>query len=194
MDILSVLTNLGSAFGLSASAGLNAYIPMLIVALTARYTNLIELGEPYSILTSLPVIAVLGVLLVIELFADKVPAVDTLNDIVQTAVRPTAGALLFAANTNAVTDINPVLAAVAGLFMAGTIHATKTAVRPAITAATAGTGNWVVSLIEDTVAFFTSILAIVMPFIVVIFFIVFLFVGGRFWFNRRRRRRAAALR
>lgn len=191
MNIISLFANLGSAFGLSASAGLNAYIPMLIVALTVRYTDLIELGQPYDMIASWPVIAVLSVLLVVELFADKIPAVDTVNDVIQTAIRPTAGALLFAANTNAITEINPIVAAVAGLVLAGSIHATKTAVRPIITATTAGTGNWLVSLLEDIVAFFTSILAIVMPFLAMIFFALFLLFGGRFWLRRRAKKKLA---
>ncbi|NMC54775.1 MAG: DUF4126 domain-containing protein, partial [Chloroflexi bacterium] len=42
MDIFSIF----SAFGLSASAGLNAYIPLLIVALLAKFTDLIKLSKP----------------------------------------------------------------------------------------------------------------------------------------------------
>ena len=37
---MELLTGLFSAFGLSASAGLNAYIPLLIIALMARFTHL----------------------------------------------------------------------------------------------------------------------------------------------------------
>ncbi|HDQ71728.1 MAG TPA: DUF4126 domain-containing protein, partial [Chloroflexi bacterium] len=42
---------LATAFGLSTAAGLNAYIPLLVVALLAR-TPLLELGEPYDALSS----------------------------------------------------------------------------------------------------------------------------------------------
>ena len=41
MDIFNVF----SAFGLSASAGLNAYIPLLVVSLLSKFTNLINLKE-----------------------------------------------------------------------------------------------------------------------------------------------------
>lgn len=184
MDIIGALGALGSAFGLSASAGLNAYIPLLVVSLAARFTNLINLSEPYDILASWPVIGVLTVLLIIEVFVDKIPAVDTLNDIVSTLIRPTAGAVLFAANSN-VIEMSPYLAAIAGLLVAGSVHATKGAIRPAVTAGTAGTGNWVVSIIEDVIAFFASIMAIFLPLIIGIITIVGLFFGGRFYFKRR---------
>src|SRR4030042_3648235 len=55
-----------SAFGLSASAGLNAYIPLLVVALMAKLTPWIKLSAPWDTLTSWWVIGILGVLLLIE--------------------------------------------------------------------------------------------------------------------------------
>ena len=84
------------AFGLSASAGLNAYIPLLVVSLLAKFTNLIELAEPWSTLESWWVIGVLAALSIIEFVADKVPAVDHINDVLQTFVRPVAGAIAHA--------------------------------------------------------------------------------------------------
>ena len=87
-----------AAFGLSASAGLNAYVPLLIVALIARFTDWIELASPWDNLSNWWVIGVIVFLGVIEFFADKVPAVNHINDAVQTFIRPVAGAILFAAS------------------------------------------------------------------------------------------------
>ncbi len=95
---MNVLTTLATSFGLSTAAGLNAYLPLLIVALLARLTHLIELKPPYDALTSWWAIGVLLVLLTIEVFVDKIPAVDTVNDGIQTFIRPAAGAILFAAS------------------------------------------------------------------------------------------------
>jgi hypothetical protein len=97
-----------TSFGLSSSAGLNAYLPLLIVALLSRFTDLIRLNEPFDALESWWTIGVLIVLASIEFLADKIPVVDTINDVVQTLIRPIAGAILFAASTNAIAEIHPV--------------------------------------------------------------------------------------
>jgi len=160
MDILT-------AFGLSASAGLNAYIPLLVVSLLAKFTDLYTLSEPWNALESWWTIGILVVLSAVEFFADKIPAVNHVNDIVQTLVRPTAGAILFAASTSVVTDLQPVLALILGLFIAGSVHAVKTvAVRPAVTATTGGAGNVPVSIAEDILSTVLSIIAAVMPVII----------------------------
>ena len=190
MDIATALGGIGAAFGLSTSAGLNAYIPLLIVALAGRFpasSPLLTLGEPYDVLSSWWVIGLLVVLLLIEMLVDKIPAVDTANDVIQTVIRPAAGALLFAANANVVTDISPVLAIAAGLLLAGSVHATKGVVRPVVTATTAGTGNWVVSIVEDVVAFFMSIFALIVPLLVAVVAALFLFLLVTFYIRRRRR-------
>ena len=76
------LSGVFAAFGLSASAGLNAYIPLLILSLVARFTDLINLTEPWDGLSSWWVIGVLIVLTVIEFFTDKIPAVNHINDVI----------------------------------------------------------------------------------------------------------------
>ncbi len=161
--MIEALSNILTAFGLSASAGLNAYLPLLIVALTARFTDLFKLSSPFDALTNGWVIAVLIALTAIELLIDKIPAVDTINDVIQTAVRPAAGAILFAASSNVISDIHPVLALICGILVAGTIHAAKTASRPVITATTAGTANPVVSSVEDVTSATISLLSILAP-------------------------------
>jgi Domain of unknown function (DUF4126) len=176
MDLLGIL----SAFGLSASAGLNAYIPLLVVALLAKFTPLIKLDTPWNTLTSWWIIALLVVLSIIEFFADKIPAVNHINDLIQTFIRPTAGAVVFAASAHGVTNINPVLSLGLGLLVAGGIHAIKSvAVRPAVTAATAGAGNVPVSIAEDIVSTVLSILSVVVP--VIIACILVLFTAWIIW-------------
>ncbi len=163
MELLAIF----SAFGLAASAGLNAYIPLLVVSLLAKYTNLITLKAPWDGMTSWWVIGILIVLIIIEFFADKIPVVNHINDIIQTFVRPTAGAIVFAASTSIIKDINPVFSIVLGLLVAGSIHAVKSAViRPAVTAISGGIGNIPVSIAEDGVSTGVSIIAIVLPVLV----------------------------
>jgi hypothetical protein len=174
--MIEAIAGIGTAFGLSGSAGLNAYIPLLIVALAGRFPTsdpLIKLNSPYDLLSSWWVIGLLVILLAIEMLVDKIPAVDTINDGIQTFVRPVAGAILFAGSTNAIGDMNPILAILAGVLVAGSVHATKGIVRPAVTATTAGTGNWAVSLSEDVIATGMSLLAIFIPLLAGILVIIF---------------------
>lgn len=166
MDILA-------AFGLSASAGLNAYIPLLTVSLLARFTDLIKLAEPWSALESWWIIGLLVVLSLVEFFADKVPAVNHVNDIIQSFIRPAAGAILFAASANVVTEIHPVVSMAAGLLIAGGVHAVKAlALRPAVTATTGGTANVPVSILEDVVSTVVSVVSVLLPILVAVFVVL----------------------
>ena len=189
--MVEAFSNIATAFGLSASAGLNAYLPLLVVALTARYTDLIKLNQPWDVLTNGWVIGALAALLLIEMTVDKIPAVDTVNDVIQTIGRPLAGAVLFAAGSGAVGDLHPVLAIIAGLILAGGVHAAKSVARPAVTATTGGMGNWVVSLIEDVLALIGTILAILVPIIVVLITVFLLLLI--FWWRSRRRVKTSAV-
>lgn len=189
---MEVLSAIFSAFGLSASAGLNAYVPLLIVALAARFTDWITLGSPWDALESWWVIGALVVLGLIEFFADKVPAVNHVNDVIQTIIRPAAGAILFAASAQVITEVHPVIALIAGLLVAGSVHAVKAgAVRPAVTATTAGTGNVPVSLAEDLLATALSIISVLVP-VIIAALIIILTAFVVWWLWRRANRERLA--
>lgn len=179
-SLLSVFT----AFGLSSSAGLNAYLPLLVVALMARFTDLVSLSSPWDALESWWVIGVLAVLLLIEVLVDKVPAVDSVNDVIQTFIRPVAGAVLFAANAGIIGEAHPVLSLICGLLVAGGVHAAKATARPVVTGASAGTLNPVVSVVEDIVSLVVAILSIVLPLVGLVLLLLLVV-----WLIRRRRRR-----
>jgi len=185
---MELLTGIFTAFGLSASAGLNAYIPLLIVGLMARYTDLLALNSPWDTLASPWIILMLCILIIIEMLADKIPAVNHINDLIQTFVRPAAGAIAFAASANVVTDVSPVLALGAGLLVAGTVHVAKAGVvRPAITATTGGTANVPVSIAEDVVSTVLSILAVIIPILIgTLLIVIASFIIWRIW-NRMNR-------
>ncbi len=177
-----------AGFGLSASAGLNAYIPLLIVALLGRFTDLIKLKSPWDTLTNEWIIILLVVLSVIEFFADKIPLVNHVNDLIQSFVRPAAGAILFAASARVISDVHPVLALAAGLLIAGGVHAAKAgALRPAVTTTTGGLGNVAVSTLEDIIATGLSIVSVLIPILVGIILLPILV--AIVWIALRRSRR-----
>ena len=173
-------------FGLSSAAGLNAYIPLLILALAGRF-GYADLNGPYAALSSNVGLGVVIALLAVEVFADKVPGVDHVNDVVNTLMRPAAGAVLFLSSTGA-GSLDPTLAAILGLLTAGTVHATKATARPLITATTGGLGNPIVSIVEDVVSILAAVLAIFAPLLVVLLFILFV-VAFVLLFRRLRARR-----
>jgi uncharacterized membrane protein len=171
---MDLLFGLFSGFGLSASAGLNAYIPLFIIAAIAHFTNWFKLNPPYDTLGNPWIIIFLGVLIIIEFLADKVPAINHINDLLQTFVRPVAGAIVFAASAKVLTGINPVFSLACGLLVAGGVHLAKAGlVRPAVTVTTGGTGNIPVSLAEDAISTVTSFVAVVFPVLVAVLFILF---------------------
>lgn len=182
---MEALLGIMSAFGLSASAGLNAYIPLLIVGVIAHYTDWIKLNPPFDLLANPWILILVSVLLIIEMLADKIPAVNHINDFVQTIIRPAAGAIVFAASAHAITDIHPLLALGCGILIGGSVHVVKSAaVRPALTATTGGTANVPVSIAEDLIATALSILSVVVPILVGVF-IILLVVLIVMWFRKR---------
>ncbi|MCI4062380.1 DUF4126 domain-containing protein [Micromonospora sp. R77] len=183
--------------GLAASAGLNAYIPLLLMGLLARYTDLVDLPSGWQWLGNGWVILILAVLLAVEVVADKVPVVDHVNDVVQTVVRPTAGGLAFGAGSSSetVTVSNPDtffsshqwVPVVTGVLIALGVHLLKSAARPVINATTAGFGAPVASTAEDATSVVMSVAAILLPVLVLAFLVGF--VAFLFWFLRRRKDR-----
>jgi hypothetical protein len=185
--MIDAITGLATSLGLSSSAGLNAYLPLLIVALVARFTDWITLNESWSVLTNGWIIALLVVLLAIEVVADKIPAVDHANDVVQTFVRPAAGAILFAASSNVIAEVHPVLAMACGVIVAGGVHLVKATARPAVTATTGGVGNPVVSTIEDITSALVALLSILIPSVIALFLLLLLIVMASWYWRRRAR-------
>jgi hypothetical protein len=188
-----------TGFGLASAAGLNAYIPLLSMGLLGRFTNLIHLPPGWSWLENGWVIGVVAILLIVEIVADKVPALDSVNDTVQTFVRPTSGGIVFgsgtAAQTAAVTDpaefarTGQWVPVAIGVVTALVVHLTKTAVRPAANVATAGVAAPVLSTIEDFTSVGLTFVAILIPALVLVVLIAM--VWGAVWLWRRRNRRKA---
>jgi uncharacterized membrane protein len=185
-----------TGLGLSASAGLNAYIPILVVGVLARFTDAVALPQQFAWMSSGWAIAGVAVLLAAEVVLDKVAVVDHLNDMIQTAVRPAAGGAVFAA-TNAAGQVdssffmrdNPWIGWVLGIVVALVVHLTKASVRPVINAGTFGTGTPVVSAVEDTVSLGMSLLAVLLPIVALIFLIAFVWALVRVFRAARRRHR-----
>lgn len=187
-----------TGIGLSAAAGLNAYIPFLVVALLDRFTDVVNLPVGWEWMSSWWAIGACAVLLAAEVVLDKVPVVDTVNDTVQTFVRPATGGVIFAATT-AASDLeasswveqHPWVSVLAGVVVAGLVHAGKVTARPVLNAASVGVAAPVVSTAEDGVSVGLSLVAVFLPVLVLVALaaMVWAFV----WLWRRRPGRRAAV-
>lgn len=195
MEPVGILSHLFSAFGLSGAAGLNAYIPLLAVGLLNRLGYL-NLAEPYTLLASTPILVVLLILAVLDFVGDKIPAVDHGLHMVGAIIHPIAGAIVFASQSQVIQGMHPALGLLAGMLMAGGLHATRAAVRPVATTTTAGMGNPVVSFIEDATSLMLTLLAIFLPLLALLVLAVLVFFVFKAWRAVRssmaRRRRSAS--
>jgi hypothetical protein len=178
-----------TGIGLAAPAGLNAYIPLLVLALADRATSRVTLNEPYDALSSNAGIAILVVLLTIEVAVDKVPGIDHLNDVLQSFVRPAAGAIAAIASTSGAVAISPAVMVLLGVVLAGSVNLVKVTTRPAVSVGTAGVFNPIVSIGEDAIAVLASVVAIFLPFLVILFLAIFA-VSSILLLRRVRRLRA----
>lgn len=184
---------------LAASAGLNAYIPLLGLGLMARFTSFIELPDGWSWLANEWSLGIVAVLLIVEIVVDKVPALDTVNDVLQTVIRPASGGLAFSAGsaseTVAVTDPAAFVTSaqiwpfVLGVLVALVPHLLKAIARPALNLVTAGAGAAVASTLEDIGAVVLTVLAVIVPVLALVALVVALV-----WLVRRLRRAVAARR
>ncbi|WP_101952617.1 DUF4126 domain-containing protein [Mycobacterium sp. 3519A] len=190
-----------TGFGLATAAGLNAYIPLLALGLLSRFTDLVTLPHGWAWLENGWVMTIVAVLLAVEVVADKIPALDSVNDAIQTFVRPTAGGIVFgsgtAAQTPAVTDPGAFaqsgqwVPVAIGVVTALVVSLTKSTVRPAANVATAGVAAPVLSTIEDVASVGLVFLAILVPVLVLIAVVALIWAVVRI-VRRRRRRKAEA--
>lgn len=194
-----------TGIGLATSAGLNAFIPLLTIGLLARLTDLVSLPGGWGWLGNGWVLALLGLMLIIDVVADKVPAIDHLNDVLQTAIRPTSGGIVFSAGmgstTAAVTDPSAFVGTrafgvfVIGVLLALAVHVVKATVRAVINLTTSGAGAPIVSTLEEAAALATSVAALLLPLLVIAILLALVLAGvwaRRRWSRSRARRRAGS--
>ena len=191
-----------ASLGLSLSAGVRAYLPVLALGIASHLPSIgtikVQLLPAFSWIGDPLFLGLLVLLTIYEISADKIPVVDHLNDTVHTIIRPLSGALIFTCTNNPLTThgaVGTIAAAIIGGTIAGTTHVAKAAVvRPASTVTTAGLANPFISLAEDVFVIFTTVISLLVPVLGAIIFVVFAFVviRGLMTLNKRRQARRAA--
>lgn len=164
--------------GLAVSAGLNAYIPLLVLGLAGRFIDGVTLPGGWQWLSNEWVLGVIAVLLVVEIVADKIPAVDSINDWLQSIIRPASGGIVFGggalSETVAVSDPAAFVESgewvpiAIGVGIAFVVHLAKSLVRVAANTLSAGAAAPALSTAEDITAVVLSGLALLLPILVAV--------------------------
>lgn len=195
MEALDYILPLLLGLGLSASTGLNTFLPLLLLAGAARFNVAgIELGAKFEWLTSDAAMIALIIACALEIVGDKIPAVDHFLDSAGTFLRPAAGAL---ASASVLTGIDPMVASILGVMIGAPtslgLHTLKAGTRVASSATTFGCANPVISVIEDILSLGLSILAIFIPVLVPIALALLVYVLWRVMLRIQKGTRSEAL-
>jgi len=188
------LITLGRTLGFSFAAGVNLYATVAILGLASRY-GWVSLPPQFQAFNSDIVIGLAAAMYLIEFFADKIPYVDSLWDVIHTAIRPVGGALIAVTTLGDASPTVEALIALLGGTVAAGSHLTKTSTRAAANASPEPFSNWILSIGEDLfvvglgyLALKHPIAALVVAGTLVILILVFAAVivrTVRAWFRRR---------
>lgn len=180
--MVDALAAAATGIALAASAGLRAFLPLFAAGLAARSFHW-PLASAVGWLASDAALLIFGIASVVEVLADKVPAVDHALDLLQTVLSPVAGAVAtVAALSGWPAPFALALAIIVGAPVAGGLHAIGALTRIKSSATTGGAGNPFLSMLEDVLATVMVILAFLAPLLVVIA-IVWVVLQ---WIRRRR--------
>ena len=168
---------LSLAAGLSWGSGLRLYLTVLIAGALQRL-GVIHLPDTLAALASPWVIGVAAALAILEFFADKVPAVDSLWDALHTFIRIPAGAVLAAGALGHADPRLLTVAALAGGTLAGTAHLAKAGTRALINLSPEPVSNVVASTAEDGITFVGVLLALFVPLLFLVLLVGFLLLAA----------------
>src|SRR4029077_6245101 len=148
MDWFSTLSlALGSAW----TSGINLYATVTVLGLLQKF-GATRLPGGLDALDNWWIIGVAAFLYAVEFFADKIPYVDSVWDVVHTFIRVPAGALVAYGATNHLDSSIYIAATLLGGGLAFTSHGTKTALRVGANLSPEPVSNWVLSIVEDIIA------------------------------------------
>lgn len=172
-------STLSLALGTAWTSGINLYATVSVLGLLQKF-GATKLPGGLDVLDNWWIIGIAGGLYIVEFFADKIPYVDSIWDVVHTFIRVPAGAVVAYAATS---DLDPsvyIPAALLGGGLAFSSHGTKAALRAGANLSPEPVSNWTLSLVEDAIAFIGSLLAVFAPLIIAV--VLVLFVIFFFWF------------
>lgn len=166
------LSTLSLALGTAWTSGINLYATVTVLGLLQKF-GATHLPGGLDTLDNWWIIGIAGGLYVVEFFADKIPYVDSVWDVVHTFIRVPAGAVVAYAATNQMDASIYVPAALLGGTFAFASHGTKAAARIGANLSPEPVSNWALSFFEDGVAIIGVVLAVFAPMAIAGVLIVF---------------------
>ena len=142
---------LALAAALGWASGLRLYLVVFVTGLLG-WMNWLELPPGLQVLEHPALLGASGFMLFVEFFADKIPYVDSLWDLVNSVIRVPAGAALAAGALGTDSATLALVAALMGGTLAATSQAAKTSTRAAVNATPEPFSNVGASLLEDGLA------------------------------------------
>ena len=167
------LPTLSLALGSAWTSGINLYATVTVLGLLQKF-GATKLPGGLDVLDNWWIIGVAGFLYAVEFFADKIPYVDSVWDVIHTFIRVPAGAIVAYAATNQMDASISTIATLLGGGLALSTHSTKAAVRAGANLSPEPVSNWALSFIEDGIAIIGSVLAVFAPVLIAIVLIIFL--------------------
>ncbi len=169
-------STLSLALGSAWTSGINLYATVTVLGLLQKFALTKPLPGGLDVLDNWWIIGIAGGLYLVEFVADKVPYVDSVWDVVHTFIRVPAGAAVaYAATSNEGAPFY-VISTLLGGGLALSSHGTKAALRAGANLSPEPVSNWVLSIVEDVIAFVGSLLAVFAPFIIAGVLIIFALV------------------
>jgi hypothetical protein len=172
-------STLSLALGTAWTSGINLYATVTVLGVLQKF-GATKLPLGLTVLDNWWIIGIAGFLFAVEFFADKIPYVDSVWDVIHTFIRIPAGAIMAYAATN---EMNPTVSTVATLLGGGlalSSHGTKSALRATANLSPEPFSNWILSLVEDAIAIVGSLLAVFAPILIAIVLVIFVIIFG--WF------------
>lgn len=168
-------STLSLALGTAWTSGINLYATVAVLGLLQRFGS-VHLPGGLSVLDNWWIIGIAAGLYIVEFFADKIPYVDSVWDVVHTFIRVPAGAAVAYAATNQMDPTVSTIVALIGGGLALSSHGTKAALRIGANLSPEPVSNWVLSIVEDVIAFVGSLLAVFAPVIIAVVLVIFVII------------------
>lgn len=168
-------STLSLALGTAWTSGINLYATVTVLGLLQKF-GATKLPGGLDALDNWWIIGVAGGLYIVEFFADKIPYVDSVWDVVHTFIRVPAGAIVAYAATNQLDSSITIPAALVGGTLAFASHGTKAAARIGANFSPEPVSNWALSFIEDGIALIGTVLAVFAPMIIAATLIIFVLI------------------